>query len=107
LPPQLVDSLILWRMPVVLRQLHVLVPNMKSYDFLMRFTLRTLAEIGTGFAISRIALVFSIPLAIGGTVFQDLIGWAKDAIIILVIYNAPFRQDTDWRKLSYAPLCVF
>lgn len=43
-------------------------------------------KLANGFRqINRIALVFPISLAIGGTVFQDLVSWTKDAIIIFVI----------------------
>ena len=46
-------------------------------------------KLANGFRqINRIALVFPISLAIGGTVFQDLVSWTKDATVFVKIVVA-------------------
>ena len=85
----LVQLLIFRRIPDVVRQLLVALPDMPLYRFHTIFGMGAQRPCRTARAYLRIALVFPVSVPVGRAVFQWLILRAEDAVVVFVIHILP------------------
>ena len=84
-----IDVLVFRCVPDILCLLNIIGPDMPRYGFYTVFRMGTQLACRTVFAGLRIAFVFPVTVAVGGTVFQDTVLRTDNAIIIFVVYKFP------------------